>query len=92
MNEQTTSTNYRIRVRGQLGETLLEAFPGLHAQAHGGETVLGGTLPDQAALHGVLAQIEGLGLELLEVRRVPPSRANGHRSPESGDDGSPDRR
>ena len=26
---------------------------------------------DQAALHGVLAQIEALGLELLEVRRLP---------------------
>jgi hypothetical protein len=25
---------------------------------------------DQAALHGVLAQIEALGLELLEVRRL----------------------
>jgi hypothetical protein len=28
-----------------------------------------GVLPDQSALHGVLAQIEALGLELLEVRR-----------------------
>jgi len=34
--------------------------------------VLHGVLPDQAALHGVLAQIEALGLELLEVRRLPP--------------------
>jgi len=32
--------------------------------------VLSGYLPDQAALHGVLAQIESLGLELLAVRRV----------------------
>jgi hypothetical protein len=29
-------------------------------------------LPDQAALYGVLAEIEALGLELLEVRRLPP--------------------
>jgi len=27
---------------------------------------------DQAALYGVLAQLEALGLELIEVRRVPP--------------------
>jgi hypothetical protein len=32
--------------------------------------VLTGPLPDQAALHGVLAQIEALGLELLELRRT----------------------
>ena len=60
----------KIRVRGILSETLLGAFPGLHAQARGSQTVLVGPLPDQAALHGVLAWIEALGLELLEVRRL----------------------
>jgi hypothetical protein len=35
--------------------------------------VLAGPLPDRAALHGVLAQIEALGLELREVRRLPPA-------------------
>ena len=60
---------YQIRVRGVLGETLLTAFPELRAESEAGETVLGGTLPDQAALYGVLARIEALGLELLEVRR-----------------------
>jgi hypothetical protein len=29
---------------------------------------------DQAALYGVLAEIEALGLELIEVRRLPPRR------------------
>jgi hypothetical protein len=29
--------------------------------------------PDQAALYGVLSEIEALGLELLEVRRLPPT-------------------
>jgi len=63
---------YRIRVRGPLGETIRSAFPALQARASGGDTVLTGPLPDRAALHGVLAQIEALGLELLEVRRLPP--------------------
>lgn len=61
---------YEIRVWGLLGEMLLGAFPGLRAQVDGTETVLTGPLPDQAALHGVLAQIEALGLELLELRRT----------------------
>jgi len=60
---------YEIRIRGRLSETLLAAFPGIRAEACGSETRLVGDLPDQSALHGILAQIEALGLELLEVRR-----------------------
>jgi hypothetical protein len=76
MDEMTSSVWYEIRVRGRLGGVLLEAFPGLYAQAQGPETVLTGPLADQAALYGLLAQLEALGLELLEVRRTatePPS-------------------
>jgi hypothetical protein len=48
------------------------AFPALQAETSGEDTLLRGALPDQVALHGVLAEIEALGLELLEVRRLPP--------------------
>ena len=65
-------TRYQIRVRGQLGETIRSAFPALRARADGGDTVLTGMLADQAALYGVLAEAEALGLELIEVRRLPP--------------------
>ncbi len=61
---------YEIRVRGVLGDAFLGAFPALHGARHGADTVLSGALPDQAALHGVLAQIESLGLELLALRQV----------------------
>jgi hypothetical protein len=44
--------------------------PDLQAQAREAQTVLTGSLADQAALYGLLAQIEALGLELLEVRRL----------------------
>jgi hypothetical protein len=64
--------NYQIRVRGQLGKTMRAAFPALRAQTQGEDTLLTGALADQAALHGVLTQIEALGLELVEVRRESP--------------------
>jgi hypothetical protein len=73
MAEPTTdgiqSPGYEIRVRGILGDRLLTAFPDLVGITDDGDTLLVGRLPDQSALHGVLGQIESLGLELLEVRR-----------------------
>ena len=59
-----------IRVRGRLGETLRFAFPALQARSQGSDTILTGVLSDQAALYGVLAQCEALGLELLELRSL----------------------
>jgi hypothetical protein len=70
MDEMTRPVWYEIRVRGRLGDMLLVAFPDLRAQADGTETVLTGPLVDQAALYGVLAQLEALGLELLELHRT----------------------
>ncbi|HEY2765765.1 MAG TPA: hypothetical protein VGJ13_17420 [Pseudonocardiaceae bacterium] len=35
------------------------------------ETVLRGTDLDQAALYGILDRIQALGLELIEIRRLP---------------------
>jgi hypothetical protein len=61
---------YQFRVNGLLGPTLLTAFPALRPEQQGAETVLTGLLPDTAALYGVLAEFEALGLELLEVRKV----------------------
>ena len=75
---------YKIRIKGHLGATVLSAFPALAPRHHGAHTILTGLL-DQSALHGVLAEIETLGLDLLEVRRLTPNR----RSPESGDRTSP---
>jgi hypothetical protein len=51
---------------------------------HGAHTVLAGFL-DRSALYGVLAEIEALGLDLLELRQLEPDR----KSPESGDSCSP---
>jgi hypothetical protein len=70
-DRRPSPAGYQIRVRGHLGATTLRAFPTLHAETQGQDTLLRGAVADQAALHRVLAQIEALGLELLELRRVP---------------------
>ena len=64
---------YMIRINGHLGATVLSAFPALAPRRHGGHTVLTGLL-DQSALYGVLAEIEALGLDLLEIRKLAPQR------------------
>jgi hypothetical protein len=62
-------TQYSIRIDGHLGATVLSAFPAMAAQHRGLQTVLTGML-DRSALHGVLADIEALGLDLIEVRQL----------------------
>jgi hypothetical protein len=75
---------YTIRIDGHLSATMLSAFPTLAPQHLGAHTVLTGLL-DQSALYGVLAEIEALGLNLLEVRRHTLQRE----SPPPGDRRSP---
>ena len=58
-------------MRGRLGQVICSAFAAFQAQPEGGDPVLTGMLADQAALYGVLAEAEALGLELIEVRRLP---------------------
>jgi hypothetical protein len=79
---QQQPANYEFLVRGHLGATVLRAFPALRAQTQDRDTVLRGAITDQSALHGVLAQIEALGLELLELRRLPRQLESG-RSPQT---------
>jgi hypothetical protein len=78
---------YAIRIRGRLGATALSAFPSMVSELKGSETVLTGLLEDRSALFGVLAQIEALGLELLELRQIrarPTSREGGFDRPPRG--------
>ena len=65
---------YEIRVVEPLDSLWQQWFPELEiipAQAQPGPgTLLRGTLPDQAALFGLLARVRDLNLTLLEVRRI----------------------
>jgi len=66
---------YEIRVRGVVAPALLARFDGLEATVEPVETVLHGPVVDQAALHGVIDLVNSLGLELVEVRRLPGTGA-----------------
>ncbi len=71
---------YAIRVKGHLDPSWQSRFGGLSLeQQETGTTLLAGTLPDQAALHGVLLQIVRLSLTLLSLE-------TSEASPETGDE------
>jgi hypothetical protein len=63
--------SYEIRIKGRLSDSLIAAFEGLNATVEPVETILHGPVADQAALYGLLDRIQALGLELVEVRRLP---------------------
>jgi hypothetical protein len=64
--------SYEIRIKGRLSDSVLAAFEGLTATVEPVETVLYGPIEDQSSLHGLLDRIQSLGLELVEIRQLPP--------------------
>jgi hypothetical protein len=64
-------TGYEIRVKGRLSDTVTDAFEDFTASVKPAETVMRGNIRDQSELHGLLDRIQSLGLELIEVRRLP---------------------
>ncbi len=79
-----SSSSYEIRITGILPPEALLDFEELVASVEPVETVVHGQLPDQAALHGLLARLELLGVQVLEVRRL-------HDQARSAESASPDR-
>jgi hypothetical protein len=62
---------YELRVKGVLSDAWAPWFDGMRiASDQHGETTIAGSVADQAALHGLIAKIRDLGLELLAVRRT----------------------
>jgi len=65
---------YEIRVEGHLTDSWSDWFEGLMTrQEPNGETILSGSLADQAALYGVLTKIHNLNLILVSVYRSASS-------------------
>jgi hypothetical protein len=65
------TASYEIRIRGRVTEPLLSSFEGMTSTFEPVETVLHGPVRDQAELHGLIDRIQALGLELVEIRRLP---------------------
>jgi hypothetical protein len=67
-----------IRIKGHLDPGWQEWLEGLQiVQEADGTSRLSGTLPDQAALYGVLQKIDRLSLRLLSLERseTPPDES-----------------
>ncbi|WP_433788886.1 hypothetical protein [Actinoplanes sp. CA-252034] len=62
---------YQVRVSGAIPDELLVELRDLTVSVEPPETVLHGSLPDQSAVVGLISRIHGLGLRLIEVRRLP---------------------
>jgi len=65
------ASNYEIRICGRLSEPVLARFGMLASDVDRVETVLHGLVRDQAELHGIIERVQSLGLELVELRRLP---------------------
>jgi hypothetical protein len=75
VNGSRWPARYEIRVDSVLDDQWADWFGGLQLGNDGTQTVIIGMLPDQPALHGLLARIRDLGLCLISLRRLDPGDA-----------------
>jgi len=79
LNPETDASQpmvYRIRIKGHLNRQWTDWFGGLTITLEdNGDTLLTGPVVDQAALHALLRKVRDLGMPLLSVVPVDPSRA-----------------
>lgn len=67
---------YLIRLRGELDPRWSAWFSDFTICNQAGDCLLTGPVPDQAALHGVLARIRDLGLTLVSIQPAGPPTGN----------------
>ena len=67
---------YQIRIKGHLSRQWTDWFEGLTITLEdNGDTLLTGTVIDQAALHGLLKKVRDLGTPLLSLNSFDPNQA-----------------
>ena len=72
----TTPTFYQIKIKEHLDSRWSEWFDGLTiTREPNGDTLLVGSVVDQAALFGLLLKIRDLNLTLLSLKRLEPDSA-----------------
>ena len=80
------TADYAFRISGRVPPALTAALEPLRSVQTRADTLLVGPVTDRAALHGYIAHLEALGLELVELRRLPAGDddGGGHGCPACG--------
>jgi len=65
---------YQIRLKGILDPSWSDWFDNFSITTQEDETLLVGPVSDQAALHGILTRINGLGLAITAITQVEGAR------------------
>jgi hypothetical protein len=74
--DQHEAGRYEICLKGHLNRRWAAWFDGLSLSSESdGTTILRGSIPDQAALHGLLQKVRDTGLPLVSVIRIEPDPA-----------------
>lgn len=69
---------YQIRVKGHLGREWMHWFDGMTITLEeDGNTLLTGSVIDQATLHGLLKKVRDLGMPLHSINSVRPNQQDG---------------
>ncbi len=75
------TADYAFRISGRVPSALTAALAPLESVETSADTLLVGPVIDRAALHGYMAHLEALGLELVELRRLPAGNDGSHGCP-----------
>lgn len=76
-HEFDQATAYQIRLKGALDSSWSDWFDGFSICVEGNATLLSGIVPDQSALHGILAKINDLGLSIVSIERLSQTEQEG---------------
>jgi hypothetical protein len=71
-NEFDQPAAYQIRLKGILDSSWSDWFDGFNINQQNGETLLEGSVSDQAALYGILAKVNELRLTIVSVVKISP--------------------